>query len=256
MGIKLGGYMPGNDQVLSTSAAQAYYDRFGKKQDSQGFYEDPALDEMIAHAGFQDARSIFEFGCGTGKLAARLLEKHSSSTVCYLGCDISPVMIGLAKRRLEEYVERAKVVLSDGAVQFPLPDHSVDRVVSSYVLDLLSEADIRRFFLEARRTLTADGKLCIASLTRGVSLPSRIVSSLWTAMFNLSPAMVGGCRPIDLDSFVDIRQWRVVHRRVLAPYGVPSEVFILEAEDMPCNGLEPTPLRATAQSERNVINEK
>jgi len=248
--------MPGNGQVLSTSAAQAYYDRFGKKQDSQGFYEDPALDELIAHAGFQDARNVFEFGSGTGKFAARLLEEHTSPTVRYLGCDISPVMIGLAKRRLEEYVERAKVVLSDGAVQFPLPDHSVDRVVSSYVLDLLSEADVWRFFSEARRTLTADGKLCIASLTRGVNLPSRIVSFLWTAMFNLRPAMVGGCRPIDLESFVDLRQWRVVHRRVLTPYGVPSEVLILEAEDMSCNGLQPTPLCATTQPERNVIDAK
>jgi len=27
---------------MTASEAEAYYDRFGKKQDSQGFYEDPA----------------------------------------------------------------------------------------------------------------------------------------------------------------------------------------------------------------------
>lgn len=48
--------MPDKDRVLSLSAAQAYYDRFGKTQDMQGFYEDPALDELIAHANLQDAR--------------------------------------------------------------------------------------------------------------------------------------------------------------------------------------------------------
>lgn len=235
--------MPDNARVLSTSAAQAYYDRFGKKQDSQGFYEDPALDDLIAHAGFQDAQSIFEFGCGTGKLGARLLEYHLSPSATYRGCDISPVMIGLTKHRLEAFVDRAQVVMSDGAVQFPLPDHSVDRIVSSYVLDLLAEADIRRFFSEAHRTLVPGGKVCLASLTWGVSLPSRIVSSLWKAVFNLRPAIVGGCRPIELDSFVDVGQWRLVHQRVLAPFGVPSEVLVLEARGASDDGLEPMSLR-------------
>jgi SAM-dependent methyltransferase len=81
--------MPDKSEVLSPSAAQAYFDQFGKKQNSQGFYENPALDDLIAHASFQDARSVFEFGCGTGKFAAHLLENHLSPTASYLGCDIS-----------------------------------------------------------------------------------------------------------------------------------------------------------------------
>ncbi|MGA9422198.1 MAG: class I SAM-dependent methyltransferase [Rhodanobacteraceae bacterium] len=222
--------MSDKERALDPAAAQAYYDRFGKKQDSQGFYEDPALDELIAHAGFQDARRVFEFGCGTGKFAARLLEKHLSSSSTYLGCDVSPVMIDLAKRRLETYGERARVVLSDGAIRFPLPDHSADRVVTSYVLDLLSEADTRCFFSEAHRVMMPDGKVCIASLTRGVSLPSRIVSSLWMSIFRLSPAIVGGCRPIQVEACVDPREWQVVHRRVVTPFGVPSEVLVLETK--------------------------
>ena len=135
----------------------------------------------------------------------------------------SPVMIGLAKRCLEAYAERAQVVLSDGAVRFPLPQHSVDRVVSSYVLDLLSEADIERFFSESHRVMMPGGKVCIASLTRGVNVPSRIVASLWMSVFRLSPALVGGRRPIHVDAFVNPQEWQVVHRRVVTPFGVPSE---------------------------------
>jgi SAM-dependent methyltransferase len=228
--------VPDKGQVLTHSAARAYYDWFGKKQDGQGFYEDPALDDLIAHAGFEDARSVFEFGCGTGKFAARLLENHLSPSATYLGNDISPVMIGLAKHRLEGYTKRAQVALADGAVQFPLPDRSVDRIVCSHVLDLLSDADIRHFFSEAHRTLVPGGRVCLASLTRGVGLVSRIVSSLWTAVFHLRPAIVGGCRPIDLDSFVDPRQWHVVHRGVVAPFGIPSEVLVLETKATPDNG--------------------
>jgi len=231
--------MPDEKRVLDPAAARAYYDRFGKKQDSQGFYEAPALDDLAAHASFQDARHVFEFGCGTGKLAARLLEQHLPSSAIYLGCDISPVMIGLTKHRLEAYGERAQAVLSDGAVRFPLPDRSVDRVVSSYVLDLLSEADIGRFFVEARRVMMPGGKVCIASLTSGVNVLSRIVSSLWMSLFHLGPALVGGCRPIHVDAFVNPQEWHVVHRRVVTPFGVPSEVLIVEMKSAINKGTEP-----------------
>ena len=171
--------MSGKKRGLSPSAVKVYYDRFGEKQDSQGFYEDPAFDDLTAHANLQGTQCVLEFGCGTGRLAARLLENHLSSSASYLGCDISPVMIGLAKRRLAKYGERAQVMLSEEAVRFPCADDSVDCVVSTYVLDLLSASDIRCCFSEARRVLIPGGELCLASLTNGVNLLSRIISSLW-----------------------------------------------------------------------------
>ena len=225
--------MHDRDWVLDHSAAQAYYDWFGKKQDSQGFYEDPALDDLIAHASFKEARSVFEFGCGTGKLASRLLENHLPSSASYFGCDVSPVMVGLAKQRLSAYGEQAKVVLSDGAVWFPVPDHSVDRVVSSYVLDLLSEEDIQRFFSESRRVVIPGGKVCLACLTKGVTVPSRIVSSLWMAVFRMRPSVVGGCRPIRLEAYIDLEQWQLEYKKVSTPFGVPSEVLVLIARGTP-----------------------
>ncbi|MBU2712206.1 class I SAM-dependent methyltransferase [Zooshikella harenae] len=215
------------EKVLEYSAARAYYDRFGEMQDRQGFYEDPALNELIAHASFHDAQSVFEFGCGTGKFADWILKNHLPSSARYLGCDISPVMVGLAKKRLEAYGERAKVILSDGTVRFPLPDHSVDHIVSSYVLDILSEEDIQRFLSESRRVVSFRGKICLASLTRGVTIPSRIVSSLWMIIFRMHPSIVGGCRPIHIESYIDKKQWQLEHQRVLTPFGVSSEVLIL-----------------------------
>jgi ubiquinone/menaquinone biosynthesis C-methylase UbiE len=223
----------GEKRMLSRSAARGYYDRFGKKQDSQSFYEDPALNDLTANAALQNIRSVFEFGCGTGKLAARLLENHLPSAAKYFGCDISPVMVDISRRRLAAYGDRARVTLSDGAIRFPCPDHSVDLVASTYVLDLLSESDIRRCFSEAHRVLIPGGEFCLASLTRGVTLLSRIISSLWMGLFRLNPAIVGGCRPICLESFADLREWRVVHKRVVTPFGVPSEVLILASRSMP-----------------------
>lgn len=231
--------MSNQEPVLTPSEARAFYDRFGKKQDSQGFYEDPALGDLIAHARFEDARNVFEFGCGTGKFAERLLAEHLSSSATYLGCDVSPIMVELAKQSLANYAERAKIVQTNGTVHFPIPDHSVDRVVSSYVLDLLSEDDIRLFFSEAHRVLSPEGKLCLVSLTKGVTLPSRVVSFLWMRLFRMRASLVGGCRPILLESFVDHVRWKLEYRSVLSPFGVPSEVLVLAQKQHPTQGKRP-----------------
>jgi len=212
---------------LTSSEARAYYDKFGKKQDTQGFYEDPALDDLIAHAGFQNARKIFEFGCGTGKLAERLLAEYMSPSATYLGCDVSSTMVGLATHRLLDYGKRAKVVWTNGIVHFPLPDQSVDRIVSTYVLDLLSMEDIGLVFIEAHRVLTSEGKLSLISLTKGVTFLSRMVSFIWMTVFRLRASLVGGCRPIQLERYLDPRRWDLEYRNVMTPFGVPSEILVL-----------------------------
>jgi ubiquinone/menaquinone biosynthesis C-methylase UbiE len=219
--------MRNKQTTLTSSEARTFYDRFGKKQDTQGFYENPALDDLIAHANFYDAQKVFEFGCGTGKFAARLLGDHLSSSARYLGCDVSVTMVNLATHRLAPYAERAKVVKSDGSIRFPVSDHSVDHVISNYVLDLLSEEDILLVFAEAHRVLTLEGKFCLVSLTKGVSFVSRIVSFIWMEVFHLRPTLVGGCRPILLESYLDKERWQLEYQTVLTPFGVPSEVFIL-----------------------------
>jgi len=212
--------------VLTRSQARTFYDRFGRKQDTQAFYEDAALDDLIAHAAFEQAEKVFELGCGTGRFASRLLTKHLSPSASYLGIDLSQTMIAIAEQRVLPYKERAEVKQSGDSMRFPLTDHSVDRVVSTYVLDLLSEEDIRRAISEARRVLMPDGKLCLVGLTQGVTFVSRIFIALWSALFRLRASLVGGCRPILLDSFFDQHSWSVDYRNVVTRFGVPSEVLI------------------------------
>jgi len=226
--------------VLTRAQAQAFYDRFGKKQDTQSFYEDPALDALIAHAAFEQAEKVFELGCGTGRFALRLLTKHLPASASYLGIDLSQTMIDIADQRIASCSGRAKVVRSDGSMHFPLPDRSADRVVSAYVLDLLSETDIRDAITEASRVLMPGGKLCLVSLTAGVTIPSRIVSGLWSAAFGLHAPLVGGCRPIRLDSYVDGDAWSVEYRDVVTQFGVPSEVLVARLKSR-LDDTQPTP---------------
>ncbi len=212
--------------LFTRQQAKAYYDWFGSKQDMQAFYENAALDDLIEHADFGHAASVFELASGTGRFAQRLLSRHLPSTATYLGIDLSSTMIGLATRRIAPYADRAKVMQSDGVMRFPLPDHSVDRFVSVYLFDILSEDDIRQAIAEAHRVLTPGGKLCVASLTEGVTVASRLVSTLWSQAFRLHSSLVGGCRPLRLDQFFESPDWLLERRNVVVRFGVPTEVLI------------------------------
>lgn len=213
--------------TLKPSEVQSFYDQFGKKQDTQSFYENPALEDLMAHARFDEAKKVFEFGCGTGRFANRLLAEHLPASTTYLGCDLSRTMVGLTAEQLTQYAERARVVQSAGTMHFPLPDNSVDRVISTYVLDLLSEMDIKAFFREAHRVLNVGGILCLVSLTQGTTFLSRTVSAVWTSIFRLRASLVGGCRPIYVEQYIDQNDWALEYRNVVIAFGVPSEVLVV-----------------------------
>lgn len=212
--------------VFTRSQAREFYDRFGKKQDAQSFYEDAALDDLIVHSGFEEAENVFELGCGTGRFALRLLENHLPPSSAYFGIDISRTMIDIAEQRISIYSERAKVAETDGSMPFPVPDQSVDRVVSTYVLDILSYRDIQAAVNESGRVLKPGGKLCLVSLAHGNSLISRVFCNLWTAAFRINPRLVGGCRPIQLEPYLNPEMWSIDYSRVVTQFGVPSEVVV------------------------------
>ncbi|MDA8708198.1 class I SAM-dependent methyltransferase [Hellea sp.] len=213
-------------KTLTSSQARDYYDGYGAKQDTQGWYEDKAMDELCAHAAFDEAEAVMEFGCGTGKLAERLLARELPEAATYLGLDISSEMISLSKARLEPFKDRARLRLTQGEVTFDFPDASYDRFVSTYVFDLLSEQDTTQILSEAHRILKPGGRLCLASLTQGCSPWSKFVSKAWALVHQMNPSKVGGCRPILFSEHLDTAMWSVQHRKTLTAYGLPSEVLI------------------------------
>jgi ubiquinone/menaquinone biosynthesis C-methylase UbiE len=212
--------------ALTRAQAAAYYDHFGARQDTQSFYEDAALDNLIAHADFESAQDVFELGCGTGRFATRLLSRHLPPSASYLGVDISRTMVKLAQQRVAQNADQANVMLTDGSMRFPVDDHSVDRVVATYVFDLLTDSDIQKALSETARVLAPNGKLCLVSLTQGVTVTSKIVSTLWSLVYRMHAPLVGGCRPIHLEALLGTPGWSIDYRTVITRWGVPSEVLI------------------------------
>ena len=212
-------------RVLSHEQAKAFYDRFGRRQDLLRIYEDPAIEVMLRHASFETACAVLELGCGTGRLAARLLEERLAEDSTYLGFDVSETMVDLARDRLAPWAGQAQVQQTDGSLALPVRDGIFDRFVATYVFDLLSEEDIHVVLREARRILAPGGRLCLASLTFGSTLPARMFCRAWTTLHSLSPQLVGGCRPLHLEDFVR-DDWEVLHRGVVCTLGVCTEVLI------------------------------
>lgn len=205
--------------ALSRDVARAVYDAYGARQDGQAWYEDAAFDRLVEHGGFAEARMVVEIGCGTGRLAERLLRDALPGDARYLGLDISATMVELARERLSPWSGRAEVRQSDGG--FALPP--ADRIISTYVLDLLSEADIEAFLSAAAGALVPGGRLCLASLATG-----GLVNRLWSAAYRILPRRLGGCRPVPLAGRL-IRHGLVLrHRSAVRARGLSSEVLVAE----------------------------
>lgn len=213
-------------RTLSPDEAKAFYDWFGAKQDSQRFYEDPAVADLISHADFDEARSVLEFGCGTGRLAERLLSHYLPTGCRYRAFDISSTMVLLARKRLAHWGERFAVEQTFGSMTVTAQDSSFDRFIANYVLDLLSEQDIRSLLAEAHRVLEPGGLLCTVGLTHGTSLSAKLAGSLWQALFRLYPKLLGGCRAVAVRDFLDDSNWSLRYANVVTRLGISSEVLV------------------------------
>jgi ubiquinone/menaquinone biosynthesis C-methylase UbiE len=215
-------------RTLTHEEARRVYDRIGSKQDTQAFYEDVATRELVRQGDFASANAVFEFGCGTGRFALGLLESELPSTATYRAVDSSPTMVELSKERLARFGDRVEVVLTEGLPPGEEPASSFDRFVSTYVLDLLSESDIEAVVAEAHRMLRPGGLLCLASLSPGHGIVSRLVIGVFSFVHRRSPGLVGGCRPIEILPFLPGEQWKVRHHAAFSPFGIPSEIVVAE----------------------------
>ncbi len=215
-------------RVLTRDEAKRFYDSIGKKQDVQ-FYENRALSALVSFSDFRSARSVFEFGCGTGRFAVQLLTRYLDEGCTYRGIDISDRMVAICKERLAGWRDRADVELVTGPLGMDSPDNTYDRFVTTYVLDLLDEDDMQKVLSEAHRVLKPSGLLCVVSLTRGDTPFCRLMSAAWTRLFLLKPYWVGGCRPVDVGNSLDRERWRIVHDEIISAFGISSEALVAEA---------------------------
>jgi len=216
---------------LTTDETRRFYDRLGRRQDFESAYQDRAFDRLVALGDFEHAGAVLEFGCGTGRLAQRLLASALPLEAHYVGLDVSGEMVSLSRERLAPWSERAEVKHTDGALRLPFEGGRFDRFVATYALDLLSPEDIATVLDEAARVLVPGGALCLAALTPGDRGIPRLITRAWRAISDRWPARVGGCRPLDLRSHLAAGPWVVVTEEHVTALSVPSQIIIARAAE-------------------------
>jgi len=122
---------------------------------------------------------VLDIGCGAGTdllLAARRVGRQGRA----IGVDMTEAMRQRALRGAAAVGLANVEVLSGDAMQLPVPDRSVDVVISNGVLNLVP--DKRRAAAEIARVLRPGGRVQIADIVIGEVLPEGALRDidLWT----------------------------------------------------------------------------
>lgn len=162
---------------------------------TSGLYDDLAVDpdhpfdaaiaaslgcgNPTALAQLQPGEDVLDLGSGGGLDVLLSARRVAPDGMAY-GLDMTPEMLALAQRHQREAgISNARFML--GTIEaVPLPDASVDVVISNCVINLSPDKDA--VLREAHRVLRPGGRFAVADivLTRPIAPELRSVVSLWT----------------------------------------------------------------------------
>jgi arsenite methyltransferase len=127
----------------------------------------------------KEGETVLDLGCGAGTdllIAAQMAGLSGRA----IGIDITPSMVERAKLSAAE-MGLDNVEVNEGLIeQLPLPDESVDVVISNGVIDLVPDKDA--VFSEIKRVLKPGGRLQVADVVihQEVSEEAKRDIDLWT----------------------------------------------------------------------------
>lgn len=137
------------------------------------------LDDPVSAAALQPGETVLDIGCGGG-IDTLLAARAVGATGQAIGLDITEAMLELAAASARANgLDNTRFVR--GAMEdIPLPDASVDVVISNGVFNLAADKD--RVFAEARRVLRPTGRLVIADMLLNRNLPAGVRDNpqLWS----------------------------------------------------------------------------
>jgi len=128
----------------------------------------------VALAGLARGEVVLDLGCGGGidtLLAAAAVGPEGKA----IGLDMTPEMVERARAHAAEMSLANVEVLQGLMEELPLPDSSVDVIVSNGVLNLSTRKS--RVLAEALRVLKPGGRICIADLVLDEALPEDVLKS-------------------------------------------------------------------------------
>jgi demethylmenaquinone methyltransferase/2-methoxy-6-polyprenyl-1,4-benzoquinol methylase len=204
--------------TISRESAVDFYNWLGARHEWAEIYESKAKRVGLSLLNLAPGMRVLNAGCGTGKDHLELVEGVLPGGEA-IALDLSWEMIYLTWKRTHTPCLQAAIE------DLPLRTGSFDRVYSSYVLDLIPSHYMGAVLSEFKRMLRPGGIMVNVSLSRGHSLTSQIVIWAWMKLYNASPIVCGGCRPISLYELAKEAGFSKVMWEVVEQFGVPSEII-------------------------------
>lgn len=138
----------------SHRAVQREYGRLAERYDEKwAFYVEASVRETLRRLPGDAGDRLLDIGCGTGAFLAAVIARHPDMAVA--GVDISPDMLGVARRRLSGSAA-LHVAPADA---LPFPDGSFDIVVTTNAFHFFRVPDTA--LREMRRVLRPGGALVV-----------------------------------------------------------------------------------------------
>ena len=119
-------------------------------------------DELAGRADLRPGQRILEIGCGTGNLLLTVARRRPDAEVIGIDPDRGSVRRAARKARRSGLPVRVQRAYAD---DLPLPDASVDRVLSSFMWHHVTDAEKPAVLREIRRVLRPGGELHLVDVS-------------------------------------------------------------------------------------------
>lgn len=180
--------------------------------------ERKARGRCLELAAIRDGEDVLEVAVGTGLTFEKILESNPSGR--NEGVDLTAAMLERAEKRAARTQLAGYNLQVADAYDLPFDDGSFDVLVNNYMFDLLPEADFPAVLEEFRRVLRPGGRLAMVNMTHG----ARWYNGVWSLLYRMDPALLGGCRSVALLPFVQAASIRDTTREYISQFTFPSEV--------------------------------
>lgn len=114
--------------------------------------------DLLKKAGLVDGMSVFDLGCGSGRLATALAK--SGLSIKYLGTDVVQDLLDYAASKTPRHYR----YLRHAELSVPAPDHSIDIACAFSVFTHLLHHESYIYMEDMRRALKPGGRLVFSFL--------------------------------------------------------------------------------------------
>ena len=179
--------------------------------------EEKALRTILRWVNIRDGQAVLEAGVGTGRLFSRITSLNKTGR--NVGIDLSKKMLEKTRNKCGKH-KNVKLLQAD-ITNLPYDLGTFDRIICSYVLDLLPENLYVSILSRFRSMLQPEGKLIIAYMEAG-SKPSH---KFWAWVAETFPRLMTHCRPINLETYLQEAGFTIEQKADFTQLTFPSCVM-------------------------------